>query len=105
MGLKHKTAAKATKLWAKTLRSFALTYGVITFDHIRNKLTEPVSKDDVKRLNKKLCDYFNISGNPIKHYKYAGKSEGYKTAFNIKDDTHLSKAKKDLQSDATNSDN
>lgn len=87
IGFKDKRSGKPTKLWRETLRFFAFTEGIITFTHINNKLTQQVSVDDVKRLNKQLCSCFGILNNPIKHYRDKGKSEGYKTTFIIKDES------------------
>jgi hypothetical protein len=97
MGLEFRSTGESGKLW-KTLRTFALHNGIIPpkVDE-QGKLIKLVTPDDVKRLRKELCFYFCLDGNPIPYlkgkYTKGGytKAEGYKTSFDIQDNTYLSR--------------
>ncbi|MCF6147658.1 MAG: hypothetical protein E3K37_03265 [Candidatus Kuenenia sp.] len=93
IGFKHKNGNKRIKLW-DTLRIFAARDGTVTFQKFiikKGKETSStseklVTQDDVKRLNKILCNCFGFNKKEKLIY-YDKKNTAYKTQFKISDAT------------------
>lgn len=79
VGMADGRNAKPTKQW-DTLRSFARTYGVLTWDHPDADRRNQKRRENLAR---DLKAFFRIDGEPI---EYVEQTKGWRTVFNLEPD-------------------